>query len=253
MGLPEALRITIFVSGGLALVAVVLYAVRVEAELHVSFHQDARGRTLAFGFETMGWRRELRFPVPRALALGRVAAGRAFERIAATTLEASGKPSTAPGGERGGGRRRPGGLVRPPRNPALAGLWQAARAVGPAAEVTYYLTKKAHWRRLSWTTTVGLGDAASTGVAAGALWATKGIVRALARAELDLAPGQPEFRVDADFAASGIETSLAGIGALRVGHIMLALAWLALAWLRRPHSDHSGRRRAWPNTRFKAS
>jgi hypothetical protein len=93
------------------------------------------------------------------------------------------------------------------------------------------LARRARWRRLAWRTRLGFSDAASTALVAGTLWAVKGNLAALARSNLRLAPGLPEFLVVPDFAEPGLESSLEGIGVLRAGHIMLALPELALgAW-----------------------
>lgn len=125
------------------------------------------------------------------------------------------------------------------------------------------LAEKVRWSRLTWDTTVGLPDAAATALTVGALWALKGNLAALATRRLRLAPGQPRYSVTPDFDGKGSASVLDGIGALRVGHIILASPGLARGFYqlwkqersggrrRGPSRNASGRRRGW-STPFKA-
>lgn len=124
------------------------------------------------------------------------------------------------------------------------------------ADLALRLARETRWSRLDWTTTVGARDAAATALATGALWMLKGHLAALARSRLNLRPGLPRLEVRPDFAQSGLETRVDGIGVLRVGHIIIALVRALGGTKRSPkaeaQSDRPGRRSGWLNTPSKA-
>ncbi len=106
--------------------------------------------------------------------------------------------------------------------PALGGLLRRAAAGRDTyARPLLALARAALWTRLSWRTVLGLGDAAGTGLGAGALWAVKGTMAAAARQALRLGPGQPEFVVTPDFEGDGVFSVIEGQGILRVGRLLV--------------------------------
>lgn len=126
---------------------------------------------------------------------------------------------------------------------------QGARAVliagGPVAQFVAHLVLRTYWRRVTWTTTVGVGDAAHTAVLAGVLWGVKAGLVGAARQTLRLAPGQPEYRVVPVFSGEATTSVLDGQGTVRVGHVQLALVMLLAgvgrAWLERSRGRRAGR------------
>lgn len=113
-------------------------------------------------------------------------------------------------------------LVAREERPTLGGLLrQAAAGRDIYARPLLALARAALWTRLSWRTVLGLGDAAGTGLGAGALWAVKGTMAAAARQALRLGPGQPEFVVTPDFEGDGVFSVIEGQGILRVGRLLV--------------------------------
>lgn len=184
-----------------ALVVAAVLAIPVEFRVHFRYAGLAAGATIVFELAPRKGRAIWRASVSLG-DLGRTGAGRAFGALM--------------------GREPVGG----------GGRWRTA--------IVLALARRVRWRRLAWRTRIGLSDAASTALATGALWAVKGNLAALARSNLRLAPGLPEFLVEPDFAEPGLESSLEGIGVLRAGHIMLALPELALGSWRESTTQSGG-------------
>lgn len=118
---------------------------------------------------------------------------------------------------------------------------QAARGLlvagGPVAGFLVRLAQRTFWHRITWTTRVGLGDAATTAILAGAVWGVKAGVALAIRRWLRLAPGQPEYQVVPVFADRETTSLIVGSGTIRAGHVVGAVLILVVevgrAWLAR--------------------
>ncbi len=217
--------------GVAAAAAVVLMCLPADFRVRFAFRGPGRGERVVFEIAALGGLSLWRVAVPLTdLVPGRVRRG--FEAIV--------------------GRATRARLTLP-----------EARSLGvTVADVVVRLARQARWARLDWITTVGFQDAAATALTAGGLWVLKGNLAALARRRLRLAPGLPRIDVRPDFAGGGLESKLDGIGVLRVGHIIFALAGLALAYYHLwrggrneatgRRTNPPGRRSGWPSTPFKA-
>lgn len=96
--------------------------------------------------------------------------------------------------------------------------------------------------RLAWTTRFGLGDAAWTGMAAGAIWAAKGNIVGLIGHYMQLEK-TPELSVDPVFQAEYMETELSCMFSFRIGHAMKAAFAIVTFW--------KGRQPAWQKEKEK--
>lgn len=106
--------------------------------------------------------------------------------------------------------------------------------------------KKVQIRRFAWTSIIGTGDAAQTGVISGAGWAIKGSVLGVISHYLSLRV-YPLIEIKPDFQRSVSNTYLKCMIQVRVGHAMLAGMKLLKYWrkmkkqqkLSAPSNNHS--------------
>jgi hypothetical protein len=84
-------------------------------------------------------------------------------------------------------------------------------------------------KKLEWQTLIGVGDAAYSGMAAGAFWAIKGSIVGLLSHYLNLKV-MPEISITPHFQAAVIQTQLKCIFQFRIGHAILAGLKLIKFW-----------------------
>ncbi len=77
-------------------------------------------------------------------------------------------------------------------------------------------------RRFIWSTRFGTGDAAATGISAGAVWAIKGLALQQVNRFTRMPLKQTEIKVIPDFAGSCLNMDLNCIFDIRIGHIIIA-------------------------------
>ncbi|MGE5560040.1 MAG: DUF2953 domain-containing protein [Chloroflexota bacterium] len=85
-----------------------------------------------------------------------------------------------------------------------------------------YLMSAVFIRRLSLAVEFGTGDAALTGLTAGAIWAVFGSSRCLVPGLLRFARGEPRLFLTPRFDRTGLRIRFSCIFSLRVGHIIVA-------------------------------
>lgn len=236
----------------LALVALAaLAAAPIHFRVRASYRAPGRGARGTFELSLLGglavWR--IRVPLLRLERSGEAPAVAAFVGRAIA--------------DRYGAARREAAEQEEKKILTLSEARRAGRSVLVAAGALRHpalaLLKRVSWSHLSWRTTLSLPDAAFTGLAAGGVWAVKGILAASLRGTLRLAGGQPEFEVTPEFEGRGTVSRFEGIGVLRVGHIILALPGLVRGlWRMRTFRAAngrrlSGRRSAWRSTPFRVS
>ncbi len=83
--------------------------------------------------------------------------------------------------------------------------------------------------KFEWQTLIGLGDAAHTGIASGALWSAKGGIIGLISHFLKL-KATPQISITPHFQASVFQTHVSCIFQFRIGHAMLAGVKLIKFW-----------------------
>ncbi|HHY38740.1 MAG TPA: DUF2953 domain-containing protein [Clostridia bacterium] len=66
-------------------------------------------------------------------------------------------------------------------------------------EIIRYVAARTRWDRLEWVTVIGLGDAAATGLAVGAMWAVKGSMMVAAQGFSGTSPKSVRIQVYPDF------------------------------------------------------
>ncbi|MCL6592567.1 MAG: DUF2953 domain-containing protein [Alicyclobacillus sp.] len=113
----------------------------------------------------------------------------------------------------------------------FSGIWRSIR----------HTLRRTHVEQLHWQTTIGTGDAASTGMACGAVWAAMGSVFGRL-SHLTQCHSIPRMRVQPDFQTPQFRTELECIAWIRAGHAILGAVGVVRAWRRR---------KVW-STRFKA-
>ncbi|MEH7108197.1 DUF2953 domain-containing protein [Bacillus sp. JJ1764] len=91
------------------------------------------------------------------------------------------------------------------------------------------LFKKVMIKQLEWETFIGVGDAAHTGIAVGALWAAKGGIVGLLSKFLNLTV-MPQLSITPHFQAAVIQTQLKCMFQFRIGHAILAGLKLIKFW-----------------------
>ncbi|MGJ7912835.1 DUF2953 domain-containing protein [Neobacillus sp. LXY-1] len=91
------------------------------------------------------------------------------------------------------------------------------------------LLKKVMIKQLEWETFIGVGDAAHTGIAVGALWAAKGGIVGLLSKFLNLTV-MPQLSITPHFQAAVIQTQLKCMFQFRIGHAILAGLKLIKFW-----------------------
>jgi hypothetical protein len=84
-------------------------------------------------------------------------------------------------------------------------------------------------KKIEWQSLIGVGDAAYTGMAAGALWAIKGGITGLLSHYLKL-KASPQISITPHFQAAIIQTRLTCIFQFRIGHAILAGLKLIKFW-----------------------
>nr|WP_066063482.1 DUF2953 domain-containing protein [Neobacillus soli] len=89
--------------------------------------------------------------------------------------------------------------------------------------------RKVTMKRFKWETMIGVGDAAHTGMATGALWSIKGGIIGLLSHYLKV-KDMPELSVTPHFQAAVIQTRFTCIIQFRIGHAMLAGLKLIKFW-----------------------
>ncbi|MCM3569610.1 DUF2953 domain-containing protein [Neobacillus mesonae] len=89
--------------------------------------------------------------------------------------------------------------------------------------------RKIRIKKFEWQTNIGLGDAAHTAIAAGALWTLKGSITGLISRYLNLMV-MPQLTITPHFQAAVIQTSLSCIFQFRIGHAILAGLKLIKFW-----------------------
>lgn len=82
--------------------------------------------------------------------------------------------------------------------------------------------KSIRCHRLSWKTTIGLGDPAFTGMATGAVWSLKGFVYRVFRSNVGYMLKPPEFSVVPCFNDTCFKLDFNCIFDMRIGHIIIA-------------------------------
>ena len=84
------------------------------------------------------------------------------------------------------------------------------------------LLKKIRFHYLHWTTDIGLGDPADTGIAAGLLWGVKGFLYGLFQNYAGTTGENPKFVVRPCFNAACFRLDFHCIFDMRIGHIIIA-------------------------------
>ncbi|MBS4176035.1 DUF2953 domain-containing protein [Lederbergia citrea] len=101
----------------------------------------------------------------------------------------------------------------------------------PFRKIIFSFLRKIHIRKFEWNTVIGMGDAAASAIAAGAVWSIKGAVLALLRSNL-LFKKSPSVTVIPHFQQLTGEMSLRCMATLRAGNAMKAGYKLYKEWKR---------------------
>lgn len=89
--------------------------------------------------------------------------------------------------------------------------------------------QKVKVKKFEWHTLIGLGDAAHTGTATGALWAIKGSALGIVSQNMKLL-AEPKITITPHFQAAVIQTRISCMFQFRIGHAILAGLKLIKFW-----------------------
>jgi len=117
------------------------------------------------------------------------------------------------------------------------------RLIKPYDRVIRNLIHTVRLEKFEWNSSVGTGDAASTGVATGGLWAFKGGVVGWISKRVHFT-ARPLITVSPDFRVTTFQTHLSCIARCAIGHAIIAVVKLVFFWMREG--------RSWRSIRFKA-
>ncbi|MBO0992348.1 DUF2953 domain-containing protein [Bacillus sp. SD088] len=101
--------------------------------------------------------------------------------------------------------------------------------IKPFQRVITQFFKKIKIKQFEWRTTIGLGDAAETGTASGAIWSLKGTVFSWARNYLSFAK-KPLIDVHPDYQRMTLETTCQCMMQIKVGNAIWTAYKIAREW-----------------------
>lgn len=113
----------------------------------------------------------------------------------------------------------------------MSSLYDWAETMLGASRIARLFLRKVYIKKWQWHTMIGTGDAASTGVFAGAAWAFKSGIALLA-SRYTLMKAAPAHMISPSFQRACMETHFIGMIQFRLGHAILAGIRL-LAYLRK--------------------